>query len=100
MATPLNKISMRVRLALRCATAVSFIIPVASYLTFASMLDKIKHTYNYDTLEQIVIHDTAYTVTSTALAIGNSTWPILLPLSLALGAIDVGISLYKQISSS
>ena len=100
MSKPLNRLFVRPRIALRFATAISFLIPVASYLTFASMLDKIKYTYNYDTLEQTVIHDTAYVITSTALNIGNSTWPILLPLSLALGAIDVGISLYKQIASS
>ena len=100
MPKPVNKTLERMRIAMRCAGAVCFVIPVASYLTFASMLDKIKYTYNYDTLEQVVIHDTVYQVASTALTIGNSTWAILLPLSLAIGAIDVGISLYRQISSS
>jgi hypothetical protein len=100
MPKPVNKNLHRFRIALRIFAAVSFVIPTASYLTFAALLEKIRYTYNYDTLEQTVIHDTSYLVASTALAIGNQTWPILLPLALTLGAIDVGISLYRQISTS
>jgi hypothetical protein len=100
MPKPINKIFERFRIAFRCLAAVCFVIPIASYLTFASFLDKVKYTYDYDTLERVVINDTSYQVVSAALSIGNQTWPILLPLSLAIGAIDVGISLYRQIASS
>jgi uncharacterized membrane protein YccF (DUF307 family) len=100
MQKSINKSTKKFRIALRCAAAISFVIPVAAYLTFAALSERITYIYNYETLEQTVIHDNYYLVASSALTIGNQTWPILLPLALALGAIDVGISLYRQIASS
>jgi len=100
MAKEISKASKRFRIALRFVAAVCFATPIVAYLTFAFMFEKITYIYNYDTLEKLVVHDDAYLVSASALSIGNSTWPILMPLGLALGAIDVGISLYRQISSS
>ena len=100
MPKPINKTFERFRIAFRCVAAVCFATPIVAYLTFASMFEKITYIYNYDTLEKLVVHDNAYLVSASALSIGNSTWPILLPLSLAIGAIDVGISLYRQISNA
>lgn len=100
MSEAMNKDMKKFRIALRCAAAICFVIPVAAYLTFAAVSEKITYIYNYETLVRTVIHDNYYLVASIALTIGNQTWPILLPLALLLGAIDVGISLYRQIASS
>ena len=95
-----NKIFNRIRVSVRWFGVLCGVTPVLSYLIFAASLDKITTVYDDDFLTSTVIKDNWYMLAKYSLTIGNESWTYLLPISLAIAAVDIGIGVYRQFASS
>jgi hypothetical protein len=87
----------KLRLTLRIVGGSLGAFTVAAYLIFAFHFDKVRAKFDQMTGLVSVIEGPAYHASKDWLVIANWCWTYALPISLLIGAWDVGVSLFRQI---